>query len=98
MVVKQMIRRLVCCLMALMLLAMPVCGLALEKSANPLLGGLTMDKHTKTEDRIVNILLLGIDYGLSQSQKPSESLSPETAAFPGLTAAYRSFWTWSAWP
>jgi len=67
MVVKQMIRRLVCCLMALMLLAMPVCGLALEKSANPLLGGLTMDKHTKTEDRIVNILLLGIDYGYEQS-------------------------------
>jgi len=65
--VKQMIRRLVCCLMALMLLAMPVCGLALEKSANPLLGGLTMDKHTKTEDRIVNILLLGIDYGYEQS-------------------------------
>lgn len=64
---NQMIRRLFSCLLAVLVLLQPVCGLALQKAANPLLGGLNMDKHTKTRDRIVNILLLGIDYGYEYS-------------------------------
>ena len=36
---------------------------ALSQSSNPLLGGLQADQHTKTKDKFINILLLGIDYG-----------------------------------
>lgn len=64
---NQLIRRLLSCLMICVLLTAPVSGYALEKSTNPLLGGLSVDKYTKTKDKIVNILLLGIDYGYEQS-------------------------------
>lgn len=60
-------RRLFSWLLVLVLLTLPVCSLALEKSTNPLLGGLNTNKYTKTKDKIVNILLLGIDYGYEQS-------------------------------
>ena len=46
---------------------MPLSGLALTKSTNPLLGGLETGNYTKTKDNIVNILLLGIDYGYEYS-------------------------------
>ncbi len=68
---KPIIRRLISALLAAVLLALPVCGVALEKSTNPLLGGLKMDEYTKTKDRIVNILLLGIDYGYEASDNIS---------------------------
>lgn len=64
---KQIIRRLCSWLLVFVLLMLPVCGFALEKSTNPLLGGLKAGEYTKTKDKIVNILLLGIDYGYEES-------------------------------
>lgn len=64
---KRLVFRAAAWLLACILLLMPAAGLALEQSANPLLGGLKMEKYTKTQDKFVNILLLGIDYGYEYS-------------------------------
>jgi len=58
---KQIFRRLSAFVLACMLAVSIAC--AEVKPSNPLLGGLEMKKHTKTSDKFVNILLLGIDYG-----------------------------------
>jgi len=65
--VKQLIRRLISCLLVCIVLLVPFSGYALTRSTNPLLGGLQTEKYTKTKDKFVNILLLGIDYGYEVS-------------------------------
>lgn len=65
--VKRLIQRMFACVLACILLLVPLSSLALTQSANPLLGGLKMDEYTKTKDKFVNILLLGIDYGYEYS-------------------------------
>ena len=61
------VRRVFAVLLVCCLFAAPVNGLALEKSTNPLLGGLKVEEYAKTQDKFVNILLLGIDYGYEYS-------------------------------
>ena len=61
MFLKRWIRKLVALFLALLL--MSGTALAVSKPTNPLLGGLEAGAYTKTEDKFVNILLLGIDYG-----------------------------------
>lgn len=64
---RKLIRRLISCLCACLLLLAPLQSFGLTASGNPLLGGLKISKHTQTKDRFVNILLLGIDYGYEYS-------------------------------
>ena len=45
------------------LLVMVGSAMAVSEPQNPLLGGLEAGSYTRTEDKFVNILLLGIDYG-----------------------------------
>ncbi|MBR6570527.1 MAG: LCP family protein [Clostridia bacterium] len=62
---KYFIRRFLAGLMVCVLLAGN--ALALARSTNPLLGGLVAGHYTKTKDKFINILLLGIDYGYEYS-------------------------------
>lgn len=64
---KQLTRRLLSCLIICVLLLAPAGSHALKRSSNPLLGGLETGKYAKTQDKFVNILLLGIDYGYEYS-------------------------------
>ena len=57
----RLIQRVFAVWMALMMLTGS--ALAVAEPTNPLLGGLKSGHYTKTEDKFVNILLLGIDYG-----------------------------------
>lgn len=60
-------RRLISCLLIAVLLLAPLSSYALTQATNPLLGGLQAGTYTKTEDKFVNILLLGIDHGYEYS-------------------------------
>lgn len=64
---KRLIQQTIACILTLILLLAPLSGMALTQSANPLLGGLKMDQYTKTKDKMINVLLLGIDYGYEYS-------------------------------
>ena len=64
---KRSVQRMLACLLLCTLLLAPLDSQALTRSANPLLGGLKVERYTKTEDHFVNILLLGIDYGYEYS-------------------------------
>ena len=56
-----MMRKVLCWLLVCML-ALGTC-FAETKSQNPIFGEKVSKKYTKTQDKMVNILLLGIDYG-----------------------------------
>ncbi len=59
-------RVLILALACLMLLAPLNCYAAIQSEA-PVLGGLKAETYTKTKDKFINILLLGIDYGYEYS-------------------------------
>jgi len=65
--VKTLFQRCFALMLVGLLLLLPLGCNAMTRSQNPILGGLKAGEYTKTQDKFVNVLLLGIDYGYEYS-------------------------------